>query len=100
MNIIDTKALSELTNPVIIDVREPGEFVSGHAPAAESIPLGELVARVGELDRDSTIYVICESGGRSGQAVHWLTSQGFDAVNVDGGTAAWRNAGLPIAPEH
>jgi rhodanese-related sulfurtransferase len=99
MNTIDTKALSELTNPVIIDVREPVEYVSGHAPAAASIPLGELVARVEEIDRDNTVYVICESGGRSGQAVEWLSTQGFDAVNVEGGTSAWRNSGLPVTKE-
>lgn len=96
MNTITTHTLSELTNPVVIDVREPAEYVSGHAPAAASIPLGELVARVEELDRDETVYVICESGGRSAQAVEWLNTQGFDAVNVEGGTSAWRNAGLPV----
>lgn len=99
MNTIDCKALSELTNPVIIDVREPFEYVSGHAPAASSIPLGELVARVEELDRDDTVYVICESGRRSAQAIEWLTTQGFDAVNVEGGTSAWRNSGLPVKKE-
>ena len=99
MNTVDCKALSELTNPVIVDVREPFEYVSGHAPAASNIPLGELVARVEELDRDDAVYVICESGRRSTQAVEWLTTQGFDAVNVDGGTSAWRNSGLPVKKE-
>ncbi|MGJ8722629.1 MAG: rhodanese-like domain-containing protein [Salinibacterium amurskyense] len=42
------------------------------------------------------MYVICESGGRSAQAVEWLNTQGFDAVNIEGGTSAWRNAGLPV----
>lgn len=97
MNTVTPQTLSELTNPVVVDVREPVEYVSGHAPKAASIPLGELVARVEELDRDETIYVICESGGRSAQAVEWLNTQGFDAVNVEGGTSAWRNAGLPVA---
>ncbi|WP_341955003.1 rhodanese-like domain-containing protein [Salinibacterium sp. TMP30] len=100
MNTISTKALSELTNPVIIDVREPFEYVSGHAPAAASIPLGELVARVEEIDRDNTVYVICESGRRSGQAVEWLSAQGFDAVNVEGGTSAWRDSDLPVKKEN
>jgi len=100
MNTIDTTALSGLTNPVIIDVREPFEYVSGHAPTAASIPLGELVARVEELDRDNIVYVICESGGRSAQAVDWLNTQGFDAVNVEGGTSAWRNSGLPVSKEN
>jgi rhodanese-related sulfurtransferase len=99
MNTVTTQTLSELANPVIIDVREPFEYVSGHAPAAASIPLGELVARVEELDRDDTVYVICESGGRSAQAVEWLNTQGFDAVNVEGGTSAWRNSGLPVKKE-
>ncbi|MBH0082442.1 rhodanese-like domain-containing protein [Salinibacterium sp. SWN167] len=100
MNTITTQALSELANPVVIDVREPFEYVSGHAPAAASIPLGELVARVEELDRDETVYVICESGGRSAQAVEWLNTQGFDAVNVEGGTSVWRNAGLPVSKDN
>lgn len=100
MNTIDAHALSALTNPIIIDVREPFEYVSGHAPTADSIPLGELVARVEELDRDNTVYVICESGGRSSQAVEWLSTQGFDAVNVERGTSGWRNSGLPITKEN
>jgi rhodanese-related sulfurtransferase len=100
MNTIDTTALSGLSNPVIIDVREPFEYVSGHAPTAASFPLGELVGRVEELDRDNIVYVICESGGRSAQAVDWLNTQGFDAVNVEGGTSAWRNSGLPVTKEN
>lgn len=96
MNTIEARELSALENVVVIDVREPFEFVGGHAPAARNLPLGELVERAHELPRDVPVYVICESGGRSSQATQWLESQGVQAVNVTGGTASWRSSGLPI----
>jgi queuine tRNA-ribosyltransferase len=53
--------------------------------------------RVDEIPRDRTVYVICHSGGRSMQASMWLAAQGFDVVNVLGGTADWAANGLPVA---
>jgi len=97
MNNIDVTKLSSLEGSAVIDVREPFEYVGGHAPAARNIPLSELVERVRELPLDEPVYIICESGGRSAQATQWLEAQGVDAVNVLGGTSAWRSAGLPLA---
>jgi len=97
MNSIDTTAVSTLGGIRLIDVREEYEYVSGHAPAAVNLPLSSLVERITEVPRDATVYVICESGSRSAQAVQWLAGQGIDAVNVLGGTSAWRSAGLPLA---
>lgn len=96
MNTIDTTTVSTLEGIRLIDVREEYEYVGGHAPAAVNLPLSSLVERITDVPRDTTVYVICESGGRSAQAVQWLEGQGIDAVNVLGGTSAWRNAGLPI----
>ncbi len=96
MNSIDTTALNQLDGITLIDVREEHEYITGHAPTAKNVPLSRFVDRVDEVPRDQTVYIICESGGRSAQAVQWLDGQGFDAVNVEGGTAAWRSAGLPI----
>lgn len=96
MNTIDTTALNQLDGITLIDVREEHEYIGGHAPMAKNVPLSHFVDRVDEVPRDETVYIICESGGRSAQAVQWLDGQGFDAVNVEGGTAAWRSAGLPI----
>jgi len=96
MNTIDTAALNQLDGITLIDVREEHEYITGHAPMAKNVPLSRFVDRVDEVPRDQTVYIICESGGRSAQAVQWLDGQGFDAVNVEGGTAAWRSAGLPI----
>lgn len=84
--------------PHIIDVRTPTEYTGGHVPGAKNIPLNELEARVAELSsmKDQDLYLICESGGRSARAADVLAKQGFKAINVAGGTYAWRNAGYPV----
>lgn len=83
--------------PVLVDVRTPKEYAEGHVPQALPIPLDQLPARMGELSshKDAPIYVICESGGRSARASELLSAAGYRAVNIDGGTYAWREAGLP-----
>ncbi len=81
---------------VLVDVREAEEWVSGHAPQAVHIPLGELTERVAELPDDRRVLVVCHAGGRSARATAWLVGQGYDAVNVDGGMVDWARAGLPV----
>ena len=80
----------------LIDVREPDEYLGGHVPGATPIPLGQVVDRQGEVPRGERVYVICQGGGRSARATQFYRSQGIDAVNVEGGTAAWVNAGKPV----
>ncbi|MEX2292526.1 MAG: rhodanese-like domain-containing protein [Acidimicrobiales bacterium] len=80
----------------LVDVREPSEFAAGRVPGGQLIPLGEVAARVAEVPRDGTVYVICAGGGRSAKAVEHLRAQGIDAVNVAGGTRSWIEAGFPI----
>ncbi|MEV0272704.1 MAG: rhodanese-like domain-containing protein [Hamadaea sp.] len=78
---------------VVVDVREPEEYVRGHVPGARLIPLGRLPQHVGELPHAERIYLICAAGNRSKAAVSLLTRAGFDAVSVAGGTSAWERAG-------
>jgi sulfur-carrier protein adenylyltransferase/sulfurtransferase len=73
----------------VLDVREPHEYQICNINA-HLIPLGQLQARVGELDPDKHIVVHCRSGKRSADAVNWLQSQGFEKVqNLAGGILAW-----------
>jgi len=78
---------------MLLDVREQDEWDAGHAPEAQFIPLGEVVARVAEVPRDRRIVVICRSGARSDRAAQFLRGQGIDAVNLAGGMRAWVASG-------
>ena len=82
---------------VLLDVRTPEEYAGGHVPGARNIPVGELEARIVELDtyKGKTIFVICQSGARSARASELLVTRGWSAVNVVGGTGAWIAAGYP-----
>ncbi|SNT26812.1 Rhodanese-related sulfurtransferase [Rhodococcoides kyotonense] len=88
---------SDTTEPLILlDVREDDEWQQGHAPGAVHIPMSEIPSRLGEIDIDSQLYVVCKGGGRSARVVEYLNQIGYDAVNVDGGMAAWQSAGRPL----
>jgi rhodanese-related sulfurtransferase len=78
---------------VVIDVREPSEYVAGHVPRADLVPLSRLGSSVAELPRGVPVYVICASGNRSLAAADFLARAGIDAWSVAGGTEAWRRAG-------
>lgn len=84
---------------VIIDIRTPGEFAAGHLEGAELIDFyqPDFADRVAALDRDTPYVIYCRSGNRSGQARALFDELGFaDVVDVDGGIAAWQQAGLPL----
>lgn len=88
-------AASVPADAALLDVREQDEWDAGHVDGALHIPMGQLVARIGELP-DEKLYVLCRVGGRSAQVVQYLVQNGRDAVNVDGGMYAWEGAGRPM----
>ena len=81
----------------LIDVRQPDEYEEFHVPGAVLIPLAEVGEPIEEIPSDQTVYVICGSGPRSAKAVEFLLHQDIDAVNVRGGSMAWREGGHPLA---
>lgn len=84
-------------NAQLIDVREPDEHAIDHAASAQLLPMSELTERINEIDGARDIYVICKSGGRSARVTEYLEqAQGWNAINVAGGTDAWREANLPM----
>jgi adenylyltransferase/sulfurtransferase len=89
-------------SPVILDVRTAREREMLHLGGL-LIPLQQLPFRMHELEsyRDQTIVVYCRSGARSAQAVRFMHSAGFTgAVNLKGGTQAWREEIDPSMPPH
>ena len=68
-------------------------MAGGTLPGAINIPLGDLPARLGELDPTRRVVLLCRSGGRSTQAAQFLTASGFaDVVNLAGGMLGWADA--------
>jgi rhodanese-related sulfurtransferase len=83
----------------VVDVREKHEFDSGHVPHAMHVPMSIVPLRVHDIKGDRStdpVWLICESGARSWQAADYLNRQGISAINVEGGTSAWRSHGLPL----
>lgn len=84
-------------NVVLIDVRTPDEYASGHAKGTINIPLDSFNdADILKLKQYKNVYVICQSGGRSAVATKTLLEKGISAVSVAGGTVAWHSQGLPM----
>ncbi|MFC7372949.1 sulfurtransferase TusA family protein [Fictibacillus iocasae] len=82
--------LPDNENSVVLDVREPAEFAFKRIPGAVSIPLGELEARIQEIDKNKEVFVICRTGSRSDMASQLLSENGFKNVrNVIPGMLEW-----------
>jgi adenylyltransferase/sulfurtransferase len=76
--------------PTILDVREPHEYEICSLPGSILIPLGQIAARMDELNRDDEIVVHCKMGGRSAKAVEQMQKAGFANVkNLTGGIDRW-----------
>jgi len=82
-------------------VREPWEFQTCHIAASRQVPMGEIQARVQELDPQAETVVICHHGGRSMQVAMFLEKQGFKRVhNLAGGLDAWARSVDPSMPTY
>lgn len=87
--------------PQLLDVREPWEWDRCRLPSAVLIPMRDLPARLGELDKAAETVVICHHGVRSYQAARYLESLGFEQViNLSGGVAAWADEVDPAMPRY
>src|SRR5277367_1309778 len=75
---------------VLLDVREPWEYATAKIDGSVLVPMGDIPARLQELDPESHIVTICHSGVRSMNVAVWLRNQGLDKVqSLRGGIDAW-----------
>ena len=75
---------------LLIDVREPFEFKGGSIPGARNIPLSQLRGRLGDIPKDSHVFLYCRSGMRSKNAARILSKNGYTRLaDLQGGIGAW-----------
>ncbi|MFA9556973.1 rhodanese-like domain-containing protein [Evansella sp. AB-rgal1] len=86
------KRLLDNKNISIIDVREPFEVAEGKIPSSINIPLGEIEARLQEIDMLLPHIIVCRSGARSAQATLFLQFLGYDVTNMVGGMMLWEES--------
>ena len=85
---------------IVLDVRTPTEYASGHLPQAQNIDIenSDFATRIAALDTSATYAVYCHSGNRSGVALEQMTAAGFTHVyDLAGGIGAWQNMDGPMA---
>jgi rhodanese-related sulfurtransferase/rubrerythrin len=102
LDVLEAKKFMNKLAPdqfTLLDVRQPGEYESGHIPGAKLIPLMDLNQRIAEIDPSKPTIVYCAVGGRSRVAAQMLAGQGFtQVINMAGGIKAW-TSNQAIGPE-
>ncbi|MFL0504052.1 rhodanese-like domain-containing protein [Kocuria rhizophila] len=93
ITITDTEA--RRAQDQVLDVREDFEVAEGMIPGAVHIPMGQLGARLAELEKDRPVIVVCRSGNRSARVAEALNDAGYTADTMAGGMTAWQRADLP-----
>lgn len=91
--------LASAPGTILLDVRTPDEFATGHLQGARNIDFraADFDDQLAKLDRNATYAVYCHSGNRSGQALQKMTSAGFThAADLAGGITAWSQAGQAV----
>jgi rhodanese-related sulfurtransferase len=83
--------------PVVIDVRTPEEYASGHVPGAVNIPFDQVAQRIAEVEAPHGVALYCMVGPRARKGESALLAAGYGSVfHLEGGLAAWQAAGLPV----
>jgi len=99
VNTLEATQLINRQDALVLDVREQAEYAQSHILNSRLLPLSQIEARVGDIEKfkDKPVIVYCATGNRSSSAAAVLRKSGFSNVsNLSGGFAAWQQAGLPV----
>lgn len=102
ISVAEAKAKIDKGEAVMVDVRDPNEYVEVHAKGVRLIPVNTVMSEIKQIrefagDKKEVLF-ICKSGQRSALAAEFATAAGLEDIalyNVEGGTLAWVEAGLP-----
>lgn len=101
VTVAEAKEMVDAGKAVMVDVREPNEYVEVHATGVRLVPVNTVineVKQIREFAAGKEVLFICRSGQRSALAAEYATAAGLTDVplyNVEGGTLAWVEAGYP-----
>ena len=101
ISVAEAKEKLDAGMAVMVDVRDPSEYVDIHAKGVRLIPVATVIGegkQIREYAGDKEVLFICKSGQRSALAAEFATAAGLDDLalfNVEGGTVAWAEAGYP-----
>src|SRR5262245_26054706 len=99
VSTLEATQLMNREDALVIDVRDTDAYAKGHILGAKSIPLADLARRAADLEKHKSKPVIIsdQSGDRAAGAASTLRQSGFSRVHpLNGGFAAWQQAGLPV----
>jgi rhodanese-related sulfurtransferase len=99
VNTLEATQMINRQDALMLDVREQAEYAQAHILNARGLPLSQLEARIGDLEKfkDKPLIVYCATDNRSSTAVATLKKRGFTNVfSLSGGFSAWQSAGLPV----
>ncbi|MCF6202063.1 MAG: rhodanese-like domain-containing protein [Methylococcaceae bacterium] len=87
------------TDSIIVDVRDPHEYIKGHIENSLNLPLNKFSETVNKIEqyKKQTVIIVCQTGTRSIAACKTLTKENFENVyNITGGMQSWEDSKLPI----
>ncbi len=81
-----------------IDVRTDHEWDAGRIGGARHVEVNDVNGAAETIARDHPVVFYCHTGSRSGMVAEAFRGAGWDAFHIEGGIAAWADAGLPLEP--
>lgn len=94
---LEAAAKARQATPLLVDVREPGEYEAGHIAGAVLAPLANVEEKLANVEKGREIVLVCRSGNRSGKAYRRLEARGYtNLTNLDGGMLAWEKLEYPV----
>jgi len=91
LDIVNVNDLDNIIGKIqLIDIREPYEYKNGSLKSAKNIPMGDLLSETEKyLSKETTYYIMCQSGARSKRASKALARNGYRVINVSGGVGSY-----------
>jgi rhodanese-related sulfurtransferase len=88
-----------MSDAQFIDVREDYEYDAGHIPGSRHVDVNDLNGVADSLDKSKPVVFYCRSGDRSTMPAQAFRASGWDAYAIEGGLAAWVEAGQALEPD-